>query len=248
MPSFEGKVALVTGGSSGIGRAAALRFAQEGAKVVIASRRTKDGNRTVEQIKEAGGEALFIKTDVSKAVEVEELVNKMLDAYGRLDCAFNNAGTEPVAESTEEIWDRTIAINLKGAWLSLKYQVPVMQKQGGGAIVFTSSIAGMVGMPGTIIYSASKSGVIGLAKAAAIEYAKAGIRINVISPGAIDTPMTDRMFGNSEALNQTMAPLHPIGRVGKPEEIAEVAVWLCADTASFLTGQTIIADGGYTAQ
>lgn len=248
MPSFEGKVALVTGGSSGIGRIAALRFAQEGAKVVIASRRPEEGNRTVQQIEEGGGEALFVKTDVSQATEVEALVNKTLDAFCSLDCAFNNAGTEPVAESSEDVWDRTIAINLKGAWLSLKYQVPVMQRQGGGAIVFTSSIAGMVGMPGTIIYSASKSGVIGMAKAAAIEYANAGIRINVISPGAIDTPMTDRMFGNSEVFQQQMAPLHPIGRVGRPEDIAEVALWLCSDAASFITGQTIIADGGYTAQ
>lgn len=137
MTGFEGKVALVTGGSSGIGGAAALRFAQEGAKVVIANRRTEEGNRTVEQIEKAGGEALFIKTDVSQAAKVEVLVNKTLDAYGRLDCAFNNAGTEPVAESSEDVWDRTIAINLKGAWLSLQYQAPVMERQGGGAIVFT---------------------------------------------------------------------------------------------------------------
>lgn len=250
--SFEGKVALVTGGTSGIGRAAALLYARKGAKVVVAGRRASEGDNTVGQIQAAGGEGIFVATDVSKAADVQTLLDRTLSAYGRLDAVFNNAGVEgkfgPLTEADEEVWDQTIDINLKGAWLSLKYQIPALLQSGGGAIVFNSSVVAEIGLPSASIYSASKGGVVSLARTAAIEYAAQNIRINVVNPGAVWTDMANRGFGDKLAFEGFMVPKHPIGRVGTPEEIAEAAVWLTSDAASFITGQVLNVDGGLTAQ
>ncbi|MEG4577063.1 SDR family oxidoreductase [Microcoleus sp. N3A4] len=245
---FEGKVALVTGGSSGIGKATAFAFAWAGANVVVASRRVAEGQQTVHEICERGGDAIFVKTDVSKATEVEALVNKTMDVYGRLDCAFNNAGVTMIAsltDSSETEWDDIVNVNLKGTWLCLKYEIPVMLKQSGGAIVNMASIAGIVGTAGISIYSASKGGVTALSKAAAIEYANSGIRINTVSPAIIKTGILDNLPIDR------LAPLeagHPIGRIGQPEEVANAVTWLCSEKASFVTGHNMVIDGGYTAQ
>lgn len=245
---FDGKVALVTGGSSGIGKATALAFAHAGANVVIAGRRVAEGEQTVHEICERGGDAIFIKTDVSRATEVEALVDKTVEIYGRLDYACNNAGTFVMGqlfELSEEDWDRTINANLKGIWLSLKYQIPIMLQQRGGVIVNMASMSAIIGNPGVSIYSASKGGVIALTQSAAIEYAASGIRINAISPGVISTPMVDDI---PTPLLADIQSKHPIGRLGKPEEIANAVVWLCSDKASFVTGHNLVIDGGYTAQ
>jgi NAD(P)-dependent dehydrogenase (short-subunit alcohol dehydrogenase family) len=247
-----GKVALVTGASSGIGRASALAFAREGANVVVADVSVEGGEETARLIQQNGGEAVFIKTDVAQAGEVEALIAKAVATYGRLDCAFNNAGIEGSAATTtdyaEEPWDRVIAINLKGVWLCMKYEIPQMLKHGQGAIVNTSSVAGLVGARGGAAYVASKHGVIGLTKTAALEYAKAGIRVNAICPGAIDTPMMGRITGHRPQRVERMAAAEPVGRMGQPEEIAEAAVWLCSEAASFVTGHAMAVDGGMTAQ
>lgn len=252
MGSFNGKVALVTGGTSGIGRAAALLYARSGAKVVVSGRREAEGAETVRLIREAGGEAIFVRADVSQAADVENLVRQTLETYGRLDAAFNNAGTEgrfgPLSETDEKLWDHTIDTNLKGAWLSLKYEIPALLQSGGGAIVFNSSVVADIGLAGASIYSASKGGVNALARAAAIEYAGQNIRINVISPGPIETDMAKRAFGDIDAFKAQIASHQPVGRIGQPEEIAEAAVWVTSDAASFVTGQVINVDGGYTAQ
>ncbi len=249
---FEGKVALVTGASSGIGRASALAFAREGAKVIVADVLVEGGEETVRMIKEAGGEALFVKTDVSKASEVENLIHKAVETYGRLDCASNNAGIEgqsaPTADCSEENWDRTININLKGAWLCMKYEIPQMLKQGGGAIVNTASVAGLVGFQGLPAYSASKGGIIQLTRVAALEYAKAGIRVNAVCPGVIRTSMVERLQGGQAEAEAGFIAMEPVGRMGKPEEIAEAIVWLCSDAASFVTGHPMVVDGGLVAQ
>jgi len=245
---FEGKVALVTGGSSGIGKATALAFARAGANVVIASRRVTEGEQTVHEICERGGDAIFVKTDVSKASEVEGLMNQTIEFYGRLDYACNNAGTFVMGrlfELSEEEWERTINANLKGIWLSLKYQIPIMLQQKGGVIVNMASMSAIIGNPGVSIYSASKGGVVALTQSAAIEYAASGIRINAISPGVISTPMVDDI---PTPLLEDIQSKHPIGRLGKPEEIADAVVWLCSDKASFVTGHNMVIDGGYTAQ
>jgi len=248
----NGKIALVTGGGSGIGRATALAFAREGAKVVIADVVVSGGEETVRLIKAAGGEAVFIKADVSKAADVEALIKKTVDTYGRLDCAFNNAGIEgemaTTVDCTEENWDRTVAIDLKGVWLCLKYEIPQMLKQGGGAIVNTASVAGLVGFSGLPAYVAAKHGVNGLTKTAALEYAKAGIRVNAVCPGVIKTPMVDRLFSSQPHAGEAIAALEPVGRLGKPEEIGEAVVWLCSDAASFVTGLPMAVDGGLVAQ
>lgn len=249
---FEGKIALVTGGASGIGRATALTFAREGAKVVIADVVVEGGQETVRMIEEAGGEAIFVKTDVSKAAEVQALINKAVETYGRLDYAHNNAGIEgitaPTADCTEENWDRTISINLKGMWLCMKYEIPQMLKQGGGAIVNTASVAGIVGFQGSPAYCASKGGVIQLTRTAALEYAQTGIRVNAVCPGIIRTPMIERVFVTQPEMEQPLTAMEPVGRMGKPEEIAEAVVWLCSEAASFVTGHPMVVDGGLVAQ
>jgi NAD(P)-dependent dehydrogenase (short-subunit alcohol dehydrogenase family) len=245
---LHGKVALVTGASTGIGQATAIAFARAGAKVVAASRRIAEGEETVRQIEEAGGEAMFVKTDVSKAADIETLVNKTMDTYGRLDCACNNAGIisgSLLTDISEEDWDRQINVNLKGTWLSLKYEIPAMLKQGGGAIVNISSTAGVVALPGFPAYAATKGGIVALTLTAAVDYAKSGIRINVVSPAAIETDMLHNT--PPDIVTQILAA-HPIGRAGKPEEIAEAVVWLCSDAASFVTGHNMLIDGGYTPQ
>ena len=245
-----GKVALVTGGGSGIGRASALAFAREGAKVVVADVAVEGGAETVRLIQQRGGEATFIKTDVSQAADVEALVARAVQTYGRLDCAHNNAGIEGAAATTidyaEDAWERVIAINLKGVWLCLKYEIPQMLKQG-GAIVNTASTAGLVGYRGGAAYVASKHGVVGLTKTAALEYAKAGVRVNAVCPGAIDTPMMGRITGHRPQRTERMAAAEPVGRMGQPEEIAEAVVWLCSAAASFVTGHAMAVDGGITA-
>jgi NAD(P)-dependent dehydrogenase (short-subunit alcohol dehydrogenase family) len=248
---LEGKVALVTGGTSGIGRDTAVLFAKAGAKVIVAGRRELEGNETIELIRTAGGDGLFVKTDVSKAAEVDGLVQKTVEKFGRLDIAFNNAGIEgvwvPIARQTEEDWDSTIDINLKGVWLCLKYEIRQMLKQdGGGAIVNMSSVTGLVGAGGAGAYSASKHGVIGLTKSAALETAKSGIRINAVCPAVIETPMGKRLF-SAPAVHKSVLNSHPIGRFGRPQEIAEAVVWMCSDRASFMTGQCLVLDGGFLA-
>lgn len=248
---LEGKVGLVTGGTSGIGRHTALLFAKAGAKVVVAGRRELEGQETIELIRADGGDGLFVKTDVSKGSEVDVLIQKAVEKFGRLDIAFNNAGIEgawvPIVRQSEEDWDRTITINLKGVWLCLKYEIRQMLKQGGGgAIVNMASVTGLIGSVGAGAYSASKHGVIGLTKTAALENAKSGIRINAVCPGVIETPMGERLFG-APAVHKSVVGLHPIGRFGRPAEIAEAVVWMCSDRASFMTGQSLVLDGGFLA-
>jgi NAD(P)-dependent dehydrogenase (short-subunit alcohol dehydrogenase family) len=248
---LQGKVGLVTGGTSGIGRETALLFAKAGVKVVVAGRREREGKETVDLVRVAGGDSLFVKTDVSKAAEVDALIQTAVDKFGRLDVAFNNAGIEgvwvPIIRQTEEDFDRTININLKGVWLCLKSEIRQMLKQGGGgAIVNMASITGLVGSAGAAAYSASKHGVIGLTKAAALETARSGIRINAVCPAAVETAMSDRIFG-APAIHKYVLSCHPIGRFGKATEIAEAVLWMCSDRASFMTGQSLVLDGGFLA-
>lgn len=248
---LEGKVALITGGNTGISRATSVLFAREGASVAIAARGSDEGEATVREIKDAGGEAMFIKTDVSKAADVEAAVSKAIETYGRLDIAFNNAGIQrdvhPLAEQAEEVWNEIIAINLTGVFLAMKYEIPQMLKTGGGSIVNTSSVGGLVGNYGIAPYIASKHGVIGLTKAAALDYAKHNIRINAVAPGGVETQMVTDWLPTPEARAQ-LAAEHPMGRISQPEETAEAVLWLCSDAASFVTGQTLAIDGGYTIQ
>ncbi len=249
---LEGKVALVTGGSSGIGRASALAFAGKGAKVVVADVQVKGGEETVRMIKDTGREAIFVKADVSKASDVETLINTAVRKYSRLDCAHNNAGIEGVSASTtdctEENWDRVIGINLKGVWLCMKYEIPQMLKQGGGAIVNTSSVAGLVGFRYIPAYCASKGGIISLTRAAALEYADRGIRINAVCPGVIRTPMVERLTGGKKEFEEQYIKIEPVGRLGTSEEVAEAVVWLCSDAASFVVGHPMVVDGGLISQ
>ncbi|NYZ78094.1 SDR family oxidoreductase [Candidatus Micrarchaeota archaeon] len=249
---FDGKIALVTGASSGIGRATALAFAEKGARVCAADVNIEGGNETVKLIEKAGGKAFFVKCDISKASDVKAMVGAVVKKFGRLDFAHNNAGIEgktaSTADCTEENWDKTIGINLKGVWLCMKFEIPVMLKQGGGAIVNTSSVAGLIGFQGIPAYVASKHGIIGLTKTAALEYSKANIRVNVVCPGVIQTPMIERFTaGNPEAEKQLIATT-PMARVGQPKEIANAVVWLCSDKASYVTGHALVADGGMTVQ
>ena len=252
MAAFTGKVAIVTGGSSGIGRATAIAFAREGVKVVVASRRIKEGEETVQLVKQAGSEGFFIRTDVAKAADVRAMVEKTVATYGRLDYAFNNAGVieqtpGPLVEQSEETFGRIMDINVKGVWLSMKYEIPEMLKRGGGAIVNMSSVAGVVGFPGMGIYVASKHAVVGLTKAAAVEYSKSGVRVNAVNPAAIETEMLAHFVADNAEARAQMAAAHPIGRTGRPEEIADAVIWLCSDKASFVTGHALLVDGGYTA-
>jgi NAD(P)-dependent dehydrogenase (short-subunit alcohol dehydrogenase family) len=248
--TFKNKVALVTGGSSGIGRATALAFARKGAKVVIAD--WVENLETMDMIENLGGDAIFVKCDVSKSEDVKALIEKTIATFGRLDFAYNNAGIEgtsaPTQDCTEENWDKTIGINLKGIWLCMKYQIPVMLKQGKGVIVNCSSVAGLVGFQGTPAYVASKHGVIGLTKTAALENAKLGIRVNAVCPGIIKTPMIDRATGNKKETEEQFMGMEPIGRFGLPEEIASAVIWLCSDETSFVTGIAMPVDGGFVTQ
>lgn len=248
---LRGKVCIVTGGTSGIGRDTAILFAKAGTKVVVAGRREAEGQETVDRVHAAGGDAFFVKTDVSKAAEVDRLVHKTVEKFGALDIAFNNAGIEgslsPIAEQSEADWDNTIDINLKGTWLCLKYEIQQMLKQGrGGAIVNMASIAGLMGSSGFATYCASKHGVMGLTKSAALETARNGIRINVVCPAVIETPMGERVFGAPDIKPYAIS-LHPLGRFGKPMEVAEAVLWMCSDRASFMTGQSLVLDGGFLA-
>lgn len=248
--NFNNKVAIITGGSFGIGRATAIAFSKKGARVVIVD--WVEDQETLNQIKSTGAEAIFIKCDVSKAEDVRMMVKKTIDTFGRLDYVFNNAGIEGIrgttVDCTEENWDKTIAINLKGVWLCMKYQLPELLKQGSGSIVNCASIAGMIGYQDLPAYVASKHGIIGLTKTAALEFAKSGIRINAVCPGVIKTPMIDRLTGNNKEAENQYASMEPIGRLGRPEEIANAVVWLCSDEASFITGHAMAVDGGWLAQ
>lgn len=248
---LQNKVALITGGTSGIGRDTAVLFAKQGATVVISGRREREGKETLALIGAAGGEGLFVKGDVSKSADVQSMVQKTVEKFGRLDIAFNNAGVEgtwvPISEQTEEDWDRVIDINLKGTWLCLKYELRQMFKQsGGGAIVNMSSVAGLTGFAGAGTYIASKHGVIGLTRTAALEGSGKGIRVNAVCPAVIATAMADRTFSDPE-INQRVLAMHPLGRFGKPMEIAEAVLWLSSARSSFMTGHYIILDGGFLA-
>jgi NAD(P)-dependent dehydrogenase (short-subunit alcohol dehydrogenase family) len=250
---FEGKVALVTGGNAGLGKASAFAFAQAGAKVVISARRANEGEKTINLIKEAGGEATFVKADMSKRADIEALVDKTVETYGRLDFAVNNAGIEgttfiPTADYTEETWDAVIAVNLKGVWLCMKYEIPHILKQKQGAIVNMSSVAGLVGGPVGAAYHASKHGVIGLTKAAAMEYANQGLRVNAVAPAVIQSDMTQRAGFHTPELEPMLIAMHPMERFGTPAEVGSAVVWLCSDGASFITGHTLAVDGGFLAR
>ena len=251
--TLKNKAALVTGGGSGIGRAAALAFANSGAKVVVADIDIEGGKATTSAIEDAGGQALFIQADVSQTADVEAMINNVIEVHGHLDCAFNNAGIEGtvgtrMAEYDEDNWDKVISINLKGVWLCMKHQLAYMSQQGSGSIVNTASVAGLVGGTFGSAYYASKHGVVGLTKAAAIEYGTAGIRVNAVCPGVIQTEMADRVLQDDKQRESAITALHPLGRLGTPDEIAQAVVWLSSDAASFITGQAIAVDGGYVAQ
>jgi NAD(P)-dependent dehydrogenase (short-subunit alcohol dehydrogenase family) len=243
---LEDKVALVTGGASGIGRATALVFAREGAKVVVADLVAKGGKDTVRLIKKTDADAIFVKCDVSKAADVEAMVKKAVDTYGCLDCAFNNAGVgvmKTTVDCTEEEWDHVISVNLKGVWLCMKYEIIQMFKQGSGTIVNTSSVLGLIGTQGFAPYIASKHGIVGLTKAAAMDCAQAGIRVNAVCPGSVLTPMNEPVLADQQ-LKDSIQKMHPLGRFAEPEEIAEAVLWLCSDAASFVTGVAFPVDGG----
>ncbi len=249
---MEGKVAIITGAASGIGRATAQIYAREGARVIIADVNEKGGEETLSMINKQGHQGLFVKADMTVETDVKTLIDRAMTAHGRLDAAFNNAGIEGKQASSADMpaseFDKIIAVNLKGVYLCMKYQIPAMLKGGGGAIVNTASVAGLVGFPGLGAYVASKHGVIGLTKTAALEYAKAGIRVNCVCPGLIDTPMVGRLGGSDPALVAGLVAAEPVGRLGKPTEIGEAAVWLCSDHASFVTGHSMVVDGGLVAQ
>jgi NAD(P)-dependent dehydrogenase (short-subunit alcohol dehydrogenase family) len=262
MGEFEGKVALVTGGSSGIGRAAAMAFARAGACVVVAARGEERGRDAVQQIQAAGGQATFICADVSQSEQVQHLVEKTVAEYGRLDCAFNNAACieeplAPIADFSEPQFDRSIALNLKSVWLCMKYEIRQMlsQNPAAGAIVNTSSVNGLGGAPLAALYAAAKAGVLALTKSAALEYARRGIRVNAFVAGGFDTPMLeaaiDRASRGNPQLRDTVVKSYEgmvaLGRIGRPEEAAQAALWLCSGAASYVTGHSMIVDGGWTA-
>jgi NAD(P)-dependent dehydrogenase (short-subunit alcohol dehydrogenase family) len=251
--SMDGRVALVTGSGAGIGRASAKTFSTEGAKVVVADVDVSAGEETVNMIKQLGGKAIFIKADISDANEVESLISQIVGVYGQLDYAHNNAGifgeASRIHRYSEDQWDTVMRINLKGVWLCMKYEILQMrEQQSGGSIVNTASAAGLVGVEGRSAYSASKHGVVGLTKTAALEYATIGIRVNAVCPGIIRTAMTTEFQADPETEAKMINQLHPIGRLGNPEEIAEAVVWLCSDKASFITGHAMSIDGGWTAR
>jgi NAD(P)-dependent dehydrogenase (short-subunit alcohol dehydrogenase family) len=250
---LQGKVILVTGGGSGIGRATSLLLAAQGARIMIADYVPEGAEKTVAMIKEAGGVASCVAADVSVSKQVELMVNKTVETYGRIDGAFNNAGIEgrmgtDTATASEENFDRTIASNLKGVFLCMKYEIPQMLKQGGGAIVNTASIAGLVGFEGNSAYNASKHGVIGLTKTAALEYAQKNIRVNCVCPGVIQTPMVARIMDSGQMDERDLMAGEPVGRLGQPAEIGEGVVWLLSEASSFVTGHSLIIDGGWVAR
>ena len=251
--SYSGKVAFVTGAASGIGRATALAFAREGASVVVADVSEPSNQETARLIEAQGGQALAVKCDVTRAEEVKAALDQTIEAFGRLDFAFNNAGIEPkqaapVAEYEEEEWNRIIDIDLRGVFLCMKHEIPLILKQGRGAIVNTSSGAGIIGIKGSPAYTAAKHGVIGLTKAAALDYASQNIRVNAVCPGYIDTPMMGRFTGGTDAGRAQVIAEEPVGRMGTPEEIAAAVLWLCSDAAAFMIGHAMVIDGGQTVQ
>jgi len=247
--TFQGKVVLVTGAAAGLGRVSALAFAREGAKVVVADIDAEGGQQTVQMIKKAGGEAIFVKADVTKEAEVKAMVEKAVETYGRLDCAHNNVGVEelltPLTECTEEQWDFILNANLKSVWLCMKYEIPYMVKQGSGAIVNMSSSVGLNSAPQLPSYCSAKHGVNGLTKSAALEFARAGIRVNSICPGGMrGTPMYNRITASIPELVTKAAEIVPLGRDAEPEEVANAVLWLCSDAASMITGLPLSVDGG----
>ena len=258
---MKGKVVLITGGNSGIGRAAALAFAREGARVVISARGVERGEQVAHEITAAGGQAIFVRADVARSEDVEALVARTVEAYGRLDCAFNNAATEGVLKATADVtegeFDRGVAVNLKGVWLCMKYELRQMlgQQPPGGAIVNTSSVNGLGGVAHGAVYAAAKAGVLALTKSAAQEYARQGVRVNALVAGGFRTPMLERVFERSSgddpaaasAMAEQLSQMVPLGRIGDPEEAAQAAVWLCSDASSYVTGHSLIVDGGLTA-
>jgi NAD(P)-dependent dehydrogenase (short-subunit alcohol dehydrogenase family) len=252
MATFSGKVVLVTGGTSGIGAAAAVAFAKEGAKVVLSGRREKEGLAVVELIKKGGGEGHFVKADVAVEADVRKLVEATLARYGRLDVAFNNAGVEwmgNLTDATEADYRRLFDVNVWGVLAAMKYEIPAMLKTGGGSIINTSSIAGHVGMAGASVYIATKHAVEGLTKTAALEFAKQGVRVNAIAPAAVATEMVDRFVGGEHSeQGKGLAAMHPVGRMGRPEEVAAAVLYLASDAAKFTTGVSLPVDGGWLAQ
>jgi NAD(P)-dependent dehydrogenase (short-subunit alcohol dehydrogenase family) len=248
---FSGKVAFVTGASSGIGRATALAFAQAGASVVGADIAEQGNQETARLIEQRGGRALAVKCNVTQTDEVKSALDKAIEAFGRLDFAFNNAGIEQpvmaIGDISEQEWDRLLAVNLRGVFLCMKHEIPLMLKQGGGAIVNTSSGAGVKGIAGQAAYCATKFGIVGLTKAAALDYAKSNIRINAVCPGIISTAMMDRFTGGTAEGRERVISQEPVGRMGKPEEIAAAVLWLCSDAAAFVVGHALVIDGGQTA-
>jgi NAD(P)-dependent dehydrogenase (short-subunit alcohol dehydrogenase family) len=249
--ALRDKTALITGGGSGIGRATALIFAREGARLVIADLNRKGAEETAAMVEQAGGQAISIECDVLKPGAAEGLVEQAVKRFGRLDCAFNNAGVAGdqarTADSTEECWDFVVGIDLKSVWLCMKYEIAQMLKQKSGAIVNTASIAGLGANPLGIAYSAAKHGVLGLTRTAAVEYAKIPIRINAVCPGVTQTPMVEAGIAKRPSMRAMFQKIHPMGRLGRPEEIGEAAAWLCSDAASFVTGVALPVDGGFTA-
>ncbi len=249
---LDGKAILITGAASGIGRATALAASREGARLLLADVAVESGEETAKRIGAEGGKALFVRCDVTKQADVDAMVKRTVEAYGKLDGAFNNAGIEgvlaPTVDYPEDVFERVIQINLIGVWKCLRAEIPLMLKQGKGAIVNTASVAGLVGAGAFAAYDASKHGVVGLTKSCALDYAKQGVRLNAICPGVIQTPMLDRLAGSAPGVIDALSAVTPIGRLGTGEDVAEAVVWLLSDAASFVTGTTLAVDGGYTAQ